>query len=111
MAGLGFGSGILISSLTTKYRDLTFLVAFGVQLLMYGSSVIIPVSEIANPRIRIFILLNPLTSIIESFKFIFLGTGYFSYAWLLYSFVFMILSVVVSTLIFNKVEKSFMDTV
>ncbi|MEO8760683.1 MAG: ABC transporter permease, partial [Bacteroidia bacterium] len=72
MAGLGLGLGILISSLTTKYRDLTFLIGFGVQLLMYGSSVIIPVSSITNPHIKTLMLFNPLTSIIEAFKFIFL---------------------------------------
>ncbi len=111
MAGLGLGFGILISSLTTKYRDLTFLVGFGVQLLMYGSSVIIPVSSITNEKLKMMMLLNPLTSIIESFKFIFLGSGYYSVAWLLYGLVFMLFIVALSVLIFNKVEKSFMDTV
>jgi lipopolysaccharide transport system permease protein len=111
MAGLGLGFGILISSLTTKYRDLTFLVGFGVQLLMYGSSVIIPVSSITNEKIKMLMLLNPLTSIIEAFKFIFLGSGYFSGTWLIYGFGFMLLIVTLSVLIFNKVEKSFMDTV
>lgn len=111
MAGLGLGFGILISSLTTKYRDLTFLVGFGVQLLMYGSSVIIPVSSITNPKIKMWMLLNPLTSIIEAFKYIFLGSGYYSPMWLAYGFGFMLFIVAVSVLIFNKVEKSFMDTV
>lgn len=111
MAGLGLGFGILISSLTTKYRDLTFLIGFGVQLLMYGSSVIIPVSSIHNEKIKMIMLLNPLTSIIEAFKFIFLGSGYYDSVWLIYSFGFMLLIVAVSVLIFNKVEKSFMDTV
>ena len=111
MAGLGLGFGILISSLTTKYRDLTFLVGFGVQLLMYGSSVIIPVSSITNPKIKMWMLLNPLTSIIEAFKYIFLGSGYYSPMWLAYGFGFMLFIVAVSVLIFNKVEKSSMDTV
>jgi len=111
MAGLGLGFGILISSLTTKYRDLAFLVGFGVQLLMYGSSVIIPVSSITNPKIKMWMLLNPLTSIIEAFKYIFLGSGYYSPMWLAYGFGFMLFIVAVSVLIFNKVEKSFMDTV
>ncbi len=111
MAGLGLGFGILISSLTTKYRDLTFLVGFGVQLLMYGSSVIIPVSSITREKIKILMLLNPLTSIIEAFKFIFLGSGYYSSMWLAYGFGFMAFIVALSVLIFNKVEKSFMDTV
>lgn len=72
MAGLGLGAGILISALTTKYRDLTFLVGFGVQLLMYGSSVVLPISTM-SPRVQKIMLLNPLTSIIEAFKSIFLG--------------------------------------
>lgn len=111
MAGLGLGFGILISSLTTKYRDLTFLVGFGVQLLMYASSVIIPVSSISNPKIKMLMLLNPLTSIIEMFKYIFLGSGYFDVMWIFYGLGFMFVSLVMSVLIFNKVEKSFMDTV
>ena len=110
MAGLGFGLGILISSLTTKYRDLTFLVGFGVQLLMYASSVVIPVSSMTG-KVKYLMLLNPLTSIIEAFKYIFLGSGFFDIFWLMYGFGFMIILIAVSTIIFNKVEKSFMDTV
>ena len=110
MAGLGFGAGILISSLTTKYRDLTFLVGFGVQLLMYASSVVLPVS-IMSPKVKFIMLLNPLTSIIEAFKYIFLGTGYFSMSWLAYGFCIMTALIVLSVIVFNKVEKSFMDTV
>ena len=110
MAGLGFGFGILISSLTTKYRDLTFLIGFGVQLLMYGSSVVIPVSSMTG-NIKFLMLLNPLTSIIEAFKYIFLGSGFFDAFWLLYGFGFMLILISFSVIIFNKVEKSFMDTV
>lgn len=110
MAGHGFGFGILISSLTTKYRDLTFLIGFGVQLLMYASSVVIPVS-IMSPKIKFLMLLNPLTSIIESFKYIFLGSGFFDFTWLGYSFLFMLTTICFSGIIFNKVEKNFMDTV
>lgn len=111
MAGLGLGFGILISSLTTKYRDLSFLIAFGVQLLMYASSVIIPISTINSTKIKMLMLLNPVTSIIEAFKYIFLGSGFFEAYWLLYGFAFMLVIVTISVLIFNKVEKSFMDTV
>jgi lipopolysaccharide transport system permease protein len=111
MAGLGLGFGILISSLTTKYRDLTFLLGFGVQLLMYGSSVIVPVSSITNPKIKMLMLLNPLTPIIEAFKFTFLGSGFYSGTWLAYGFGFMLFIVAISVIVFNKVEKSFMDTV
>lgn len=110
MAGLGLGFGILISSLTTKYRDLTFLVGFGVQLLMYASSVVIPVSTMSD-KVKFIMLLNPLTSVIEAFKYIFLGSGFFDFGWLLYSFVFMFISIAISVIVFNKVEKSFMDTV
>lgn len=111
MAGLGLGFGILISSLTTKYRDLSFLIAFGVQLLMYASSVIIPISTINSAKVKMLMLLNPVTSIIEAFKYIFLGSGFFEAYWLLYGFAFMLVIVTISVLIFNKVEKSFMDTV
>jgi lipopolysaccharide transport system permease protein len=110
MAGLGFGFGVLISSMTTKYRDLTFLVGFGVQLLMYCSSVILPISTM-NPKNQFIMLLNPLTSIIEAFKFLFLGSGFFNLIWLSYSFVIMIVLIAISVITFNKVEKSFMDTV
>lgn len=110
MAGLGFGFGILISSLTTKYRDLTFLIGFGVQLLMYGSSVIIPISSMGG-KIKFLMNLNPLTSIIEAFKHIFFGSGIFEVYWLLYGFGFMLILISFSVIIFNKVEKSFMDTV
>lgn len=110
MAGLGFGFGILISSLTTKYRDLTFLIGFGVQLLMYASSVVIPISSMSD-KVKFVMLLNPLTSIIETFKYIFLGSGFYDGIWLLYSFGFMAILIMLSVIIFNKVEKSFMDTV
>lgn len=110
MAGLGFGFGILISSLTTKYRDLTFLVSFGVQLLMYASSVVIPISSM-TPKVKFVMLLNPLTSIIEAFKYLFLGSGYYNVSWILYSIGFMFLLSIFSVIIFSKTEKSFMDTV
>jgi len=110
MAGLGLGLGIFISSLTTKYRDLTFLVGFGVQLLMYASSVVLPISSMPE-KIKLLMLLNPLTSIIEAFKFVFLGSGYLEGIWLVYSFGFMSVLIIISVIIFNKVEKSFMDTV
>lgn len=110
MGGLGLGFGILISSLTTKYRDLTFLVGFGVQLLMYASSVVLPISSMSG-KTQSLMLLNPLTSIIESFKYIFLGSGTFEAIWLVYGFCFMTVLVIISVIFFNKVEKSFMDTV
>lgn len=110
MAGLGLGFGTLISSLTTKYRDLTFLVSFGVQLMMYASPVVYPISIVPD-KWKVYLLLNPVTSIIEAFKYIFLGSGYFSWMALSYSMVFMLVLLLISVAIFNRVEKSFMDTV
>ena len=79
MAGLGLGFGIIISSLTTKYRDLRFLVSFGVQLLMYATPVIYPVSSIPA-RFQWIILANPMTPIVETFRYAFLGAGTFDRA-------------------------------
>jgi lipopolysaccharide transport system permease protein len=110
MAGLGLGFGVFISSLTTKYRDFSFLVTFGVQLLMYGSSVILPISSFSKEWQSI-LKLNPMLSIIEAFKNMFIGTGEFDLIWLLYSFGFMLVLLVISSVMFTKVEKSFMDTV
>jgi lipopolysaccharide transport system permease protein len=109
MAGLSLGFGLFITSLTTKYRDLAFLVAFGVQLLMYATPVIYPLSSVHNHRI--LLLLNPLTAIFETFKYGFLGSGTFSFMWLMYSFGFTSLLLLAGVLIFNKVEKRFIDTV
>jgi lipopolysaccharide transport system permease protein len=110
MAGLGLGLGIIISSLTTKYRDLRFLVTFGVQLLMYATPVIYPVSSIPE-RFRPLILANPMTSIVETFRYAFLGAGTVNLGQLLYSFIFMLVAVSLGTVIFNRVEQTFMDTV
>ena len=110
MAGLGLGFGIIISSLTTKYRDLRFLVTFGVQLLMYATPVIYPVSSIPQ-RYQWIIQLNPMTPIIEGFRLAFLGTGTVDLAHLLYSAGFMLVLVLLGTIIFNRVEQTFMDTV
>ena len=110
LAGLSLGFGIIISSLTTKYRDLTFLVSFGVQLFMYATPVIYPISSLSGTY-RFAMELNPLSSIIEAFRYIMLGVGNLDYSNLLYSTVFMIFTLVTGVLIFNKVEQSFMDTV
>jgi lipopolysaccharide transport system permease protein len=109
-AGLSLGFGIIFSSLTTKYRDLTFLLQFGVQLWMYASPVIYPLNTIPADK-QWLIALNPMTSVIETFKYGVIGNGVFSWYYLLYSFVFMIVLLFVGIIIFNKVEKSFMDTV
>ncbi len=110
MAGLGLGFGIIISSLTTKYRDLRFLVTFGVQLMMYATPVIYPVSSIPQ-RYQWIIQINPMTPIIEGFRLAFLGTGTVDMAHLLYSAAFMLAVVLLGTIIFNRVEQTFMDTV
>lgn len=110
MAGLGLGFGIIISSLTTKYRDLRFLVQFGVQLLMYATPVIYPVSSIPE-RFQWIILVNPMTPVIEAFRFAFLGAGTVNLNSLLYSFGFMLVVVIIGSIIFNRVEQTFMDTV
>jgi len=110
MAGLGLGFGIIISSLTTKYRDLRFLVQFGVTLLMYATPVIYPASSIPA-RYQVLIKANPMTSIVGAFRYAFLGAGSVDPLNLLYSFGFMILVVVIGAVIFNRVETTFMDTV
>ncbi len=110
MAGLGLGFGIIISSLTTKYRDLRFLVSFGVQLLMYATPVIYPVSSIPT-GFQWVIQANPMTPIIEGFRLAFLGAGTVDAFGLLYSFVFMLVVVALGVVIFNRVEQTFMDTV
>lgn len=111
MAGLGLGVGIIISSLTTKYRDLRFLVSFGVQLLMYISCVIYPLQNITSENYRTAIQLNPMSIIIETFRFASIGHGHFSWASLGYAAGVTLAVLFVGILLFNKVEKSFMDTV
>jgi lipopolysaccharide transport system permease protein len=110
IAGLGLGFGIIISSLTTKYRDLTNLVAFGVTLWMYATPIIYPMSGIPE-KYRFFVLANPMTPIVETFKTALLGVGEINYMYLLYSFGFTVAVLVAGVIIFNKVEKTFMDTV
>lgn len=110
IAGLALGFGILISSLTTKYRDLSILFTFIVQLWMYATPVIYPLSTM-SPRRQWIMVLNPVTSIIETFKYGTMGTGTFNWAHLGYSFVFMIVLLVIGIVTFNKVQRSFMDTV
>jgi lipopolysaccharide transport system permease protein len=110
MAGMGLGLGIIVSSLTTKYRDLQQLVTFGVQLLMYGTPVIYPLSSIGGTW-RWLILANPMTPVVEIFRLAFLGTSAISPVYLLYSIAFVFVVLLVGVLIFNRVENTFMDTV
>lgn len=113
LAGLGLGFGLIISSMTTKYRDLRFLVSFGVQLWMYITPVIYPLSILKDnyPKYVWAIVINPLTSIIETFKIAFLGQGTFEWTYLLYSLVFTIIVMFFGMLTFNKVQRSFMDVI
>jgi len=110
LAGLALGFGILISSMTTKYRDLTFLFSFIVQLWMYATPVIYPLSTI-SPDKQWIMALNPVTSIIEAFKYGSMGFATFSWGHLAYSFGFMVIMLGVGIIVFNKVQRSFMDTV
>lgn len=117
MAGLGLGFGILISSMTTKYRDLQILFSFFVSLWMYATPIVYPLSQVKG---RVFMgidvysvmCINPVTPIIETFKHATLGAGEFiGWGWLGYSFAFMTILLSIGIVIFNKVQKSFMDTV
>ena len=114
MAGaLSIGLGMIASSLTVKYRDITFLITFGIQLLMYGTPVIYPLSEVTEKyaEYEIFILANPMSAIIESFRYILLKSGSLDYGNLAYSLVATIVVLFAGMIIFNRTEKSFIDTV
>jgi lipopolysaccharide transport system permease protein len=110
MAFLGLGLGLIISALTTKYRDLSFLVTFGIQLMMYTTTVIYPLS-ITPGKFRKLIAINPMTGVIETFRNIFLGKGEISFDTLGYSLIFTTVALLLGLLIFNKVEKNFIDTI
>ena len=108
---MGMGVGIIISSLTTKYRDLAILVTFGMQLWMYGTPVVYPLSRLPQGWMRTAALINPVTAPVELFRFILLGEGFFlpaPYAW---SVFFTLLVTIFGIVVFNHVEKNFMDTV
>ena len=117
LAGLALGFGTIFSSLTTKYRDLQVLLSFLVQLWMYATPIVYPLSKTGSMRflgvpVHTFMCMNPVTPIIETFKYGFLGCGDFvGWRWLIYSFVFMCLLLAFGIVVFNKVQKSFMDTV
>ena len=113
VGGLSIGLGMIASALTVKYRDITFLISFGIQLMMYGTPVIYPLSEVAEkyPEYEIFILANPMSAIIESFRYILLKSGNLDFVNLLYSFVATLVILFMGMLIFNRTEKSFIDTV
>ena len=111
MAGLGLGLGIIISSLTTKYRDFTVLIGFAVQLLMYATPIAYPMSFLKNKSFAAWIAWNPLTPIVEAFRYALFGTGSVNAAGLMYSGGFIVIVLFLGMLIFSKVERTFMDTV
>lgn len=108
---LGLGFGIIVSSLTTKYRDLTMLVGFGVQLWMYVTPVVYPASQLGNGGLYKLVMLNPVTCAVETFRWAFLGSGAFEPLYWMISAVVMMAVVFFGVIIFSKVEKTFMDTV
>jgi lipopolysaccharide transport system permease protein len=110
MAAFALGLGMIFSSLTTKYKDLTFLLTFGIQLAMYATPVVYPLSTIPDKYIWI-VQMNPLTGIFECFRYGYLGSDYFQASSLIFSVIIISVILIIGTIIFNKVEKSFMDTV
>ena len=113
MALLGLGAGMIISAMTTKYRDLVFLVTFGIQLLMYTTTVVYPLSEAIKkyPTYQWLFSLNPMTAIIETFRYGFLGKGTFSWYSLALSGFITLMITIAGIIIFNKVERNFIDTI
>jgi lipopolysaccharide transport system permease protein len=110
MALFGLGLGLIITAMTTKYRDLAFLITFGVQLMMYATTVIYPLSA-APAKYKWLIELNPMTGIIEAFRYGFLGEGVLTMSTLGYSLIVTVVSLIIGVVIFNKTEKTFVDTV
>ena len=110
MASFSLGMGMIFSALTTKYKDLVFLLTFGIQLLMYATPVVYSITSIPEKFKWIF-KLNPLTGIFECFRYGFLGKGSFEFSSLIMSTINILIILIVGVVIFNKVEKSFMDTV
>jgi lipopolysaccharide transport system permease protein len=108
---LGMGFGIIVSSLTTKYRDLSVLVGFGVQLWMYATPVVYPISEITEGWMRAIIMINPVTPSVELLRYAMLGQGTVNWAYYGLSWLMTIAIAFLGIIIFNKVEKTFMDTV
>ena len=108
---MGLGVGIIISSMTTKYRDLTILVGFGVQLWMYITPVVYPLSQAGESAFRTLLLINPVTAPVEVFRFALLGQGTIVPWALVWSWGFTLLVAVFGVMVFNRVEKTFMDTV
>ena len=110
MASFALGVGMIFSSMTTKYKDMTMLLAFGVQLFMYATPIIYPVSAM-DVKYRDIILMNPLTAIVECFRYGYLGVGDFNGGMLIYSTLVIVVLLSIGTIVFNKVQKGFMDTI
>jgi lipopolysaccharide transport system permease protein len=110
LAIIALGSGILVSSLTSKYRDLTPVVGLGMTVFMYATPIMYPVSAIPGVY-RPYLHLNPISPLIEVFRYIFTGTGTFTLTGLIYSFLFGLIILILGVFIFNRTEKTFMDTV
>lgn len=108
---IGMGVGIIVSSLTTKYRDLSILVNFGVQLWMYGTPIVYPLSTLSEGMMKSVIMINPVTLPVELFRYILLGQGTINVNFLIWPVIFAIIVAVFGIMIFNKVERTFMDTV
>ena len=110
VALIGTGLGIIVSSLTTKYRDLAVLVSFATQLWMYATPIVYPWSELGG-NMKWIIMLNPISPIVEAFRSILLGSGNFSWGWLAYSAAFAALACWVGAKIFHRIDRTFVDTV
>lgn len=110
MAAFALGLGMIFSSLTTKYKDLSFLLTFGIQLYMYATPVVYPISAMPE-KYQWIVNSNPLTGIFECFRYGYLGSGHFDPSSLIFSTIFIAFLLIIGVVIFNKVEKSFMDTV
>ena len=108
---LGLGCGVIVSSLTTKYRDLAIVVTFGVQLWMYASPVVYPMSQLTNPFFQFILHINPASAAVETFRYVMLGVGEISVEWWLLTIVITAILLFFGVILFNKVEKTFMDTV
>jgi lipopolysaccharide transport system permease protein len=111
MAGISLGLGIIVSSITTKYRDFAVLLTFAVQLGMYATPIAYPMSYLKDSKYAYLIRLNPLSSLMEAFRYALFGKGTFTSLDLLYSLIFMLVVLIFGLTLFSKVEKSFMDTV
>ena len=111
LAAMGLGCGIIVSSLTTKYRDLAIAVTFGVQLWMYATPIVYPLSTLGEGTMRTILTINPVTSYVEIIRYVFLGQGTFTLGGIIWSTVFTFIVLFAGIMLFNKVEKTFMDTV